>query len=156
MMRRILILLILTVLLVGCGRTTPVVPTTAPTTDVITTTGPTETTAIVSTEVPTSTPTLAPGLVLIGGTDTAAPDILSTIETLAAESGWTVETALTIDTASLRPETQVIVWLGDPAEARTLADAAPQVRVIAFTPQVGEASANLSWVVSDTDQQAFA
>jgi hypothetical protein len=50
----------------------------------------------------------------------------------------------------------VIIWLGDPAAARPLADAAPQVRVIAFTSQAAEASAKLSWIVSDTDQQAFA
>ena len=67
-----------------------------------------------------------------------------------------METALTVDAASLRPETQVIVWLGDPSAARPLADTAPQVRVIAFTSQAAEASANLSWIVSDPDQQAFA
>jgi len=156
MMRRILILFILTVLLVGCGRTTDVVPTTAPTTDVATTTIPTATTDVVTTEVPTSTPTPAPGLVLIAGSDAIAPDILSTIETLAIESGWTVETVLTVDAASLRLETQVIVWLSDPAEARPLADAAPQVRIIAFSSQSTEAHTNLTWIVSDTDQQAFA
>ena len=153
MMRRTLFLIILTMLLVGCGQTTEVVPTTAPTTDVVSTNIPTD----VPTPVPpTLEPTPAPGLVLIGGSDAVDPVLQQTIEALAAESGWTVETSLSVDTASQRPETKVIIWLGDPAEARPLADAAPQVRVIAFTSQTAETSANLSWIVADTDQQAFA
>ena len=155
MIRRIILLLTLALLLIGCGRTTDVVPTNLvqATTDVVTTNIPTD----VPTPVPpTLEPSPAPGLVLIAGTDSVDPDVQSAIESLADESGWVVETSIPMDAASLRPETRVIVWLGDPAEARPLADAAQQVRVIAFTSRAAEASANLSWIVADTDQQAFA
>jgi hypothetical protein len=154
MMRHTLFLLILALLLVGCGQTTDVVPAS---TDLVPTTGGTSTTDVVSTDLPTSTPTPLPGLVLIGGMDVVAPEILSTIETLSGESGWTVETTLTVDAAGLRPETRVILWLGDPAAARPLAEAAPQARVIAVSPSAAvEATPNLTWIVTDLDQQAFA
>jgi hypothetical protein len=155
MIRRMILLLALTLLLVGCG-TTPVITTSVVTTDAL----PSATTEVVTTWEPTLvatiTPSPAPGLVLIGGSETVAADVQQAVEALAAESGWTVETAPLLDAASLRPETKLILWLGDPTQARSLADAAPQVRVIATSPQAAEATANLTWIVLDADQQAFA
>lgn len=151
MMRRILPILFLLLALAGCGKTTPAA--TSQTTDVVPTATVQATDVAIATE--TATPTPAPGLVLIAGADVVPSELQSAVESLAAESGWLVEVRQPIDSATIPPETRVIVWLGDPAEARSLADAAPQARVIAVNAQAGEPSANLSWVVFDPDRQAF-
>lgn len=154
MTRRILFLLILAFVLAGCGRTTDLTPTNpaGATTEVVTPSIPTDTPS----PEPTQEPTALPGLVLIAGSETVDALIQAAVESLAAESGWTVETTPGLEAASLRPETKVILWLDDPAQARPLADAAPGVRVIAFTTQAAEASPNLTWIVFDPNQQAFA
>lgn len=152
MTRRTISILLLIILLAGCSRTTPT-PSVV-TTDVLTTaTSLTPTTDVVSTSTPEPTP--APGLVVIAGVDSLPPNLQSAVETLAAESGWVMEYHGQVAPGMQPPETRVIVWLGDPAQARPLADAAPQVRVIAVSPQAGEPAANLSWVVFDPDRQAF-
>lgn len=151
MIRRLFLLLTLAVLLVSCG--TPTL------TEGVTPSSPAQPTPADSATlaVPTDTPppTPPPGLVLLAGAEVFPPEIQAASQSLAAESGWTLDTAPTLEAANLLPQTRLIVWLGDPAQARSLAEAAPQVRVIAFHSAAVEPTDNLSWIVADANQQAF-
>jgi hypothetical protein len=137
-----LALIVLLILVAGCGTPTPAAtPIAAPT------------------STPAATATPLPGEVLLVTNGVTDPALLSfaqeTLTRLASGSGYTLKVLPAATPADLAPQVVVAVFLAPPADLPALLSATPQTQFVVVSPAELPQSENLSVILANPQDQAF-